>query len=129
MFMPRHWHGYPWPSPASLPYHSSIPAGPQSHIPICTELLYVCFSWSSCICSSIWSGPRSTSLMSSSPHLQKCPARLIRQTWIIFVMGGKWPYSCCFVGCCIQDLFNIAYSILVYLPSNFFSICKSTGRV
>ena len=37
-------------------------------------------------------------------------------------MGGKWPYSCCFVGCCLQDLFSIACSILVYLPSSFFSI-------
>ena len=25
-----------------------------------------------------------------------------------FVMGGKWPYSWCLVGCCRQDLFNIA---------------------
>ena len=36
--------------------------------------------------------------------------------------GGKWPYSCCFVGCCLQDFFNIACSILVQLPSSFFSI-------
>ena len=33
-----------------------------------------------------------------------------------------WPYSCCFVGCCHHDLFNIALSILVWLPSSFFSI-------
>ena len=39
------------------------------------------------------------------------------------MMGGKWPYSCCFVGCCSHDLFNIARSILVLLPSSFFSIC------
>ena len=35
-------------------------------------------------------------------------------------MGRKWPYSCCFVGCCFQDLFNITRSILVQFPSNFF---------
>ena len=35
-------------------------------------------------------------------------------------MGGRWPYSCCFVGYCLQDLFNIARSILVVLPSSFF---------
>ena len=37
-------------------------------------------------------------------------------------MGGRWPYSCCFVGCCFQDLFNTARSILVQFPSSFFSI-------
>ena len=42
---------------------------------------------------------------------------------IVFMMGGRWPYSCCFVGCCLQDLFNIAHNILVSLPSSFFSIC------
>ena len=56
---------------------------------------------------------RSTSLMSSSLLLQQCPVCLVRLTWIVFMMGGKWPYSWCFVGCCLQDLFNIARSILV----------------
>ena len=44
--------------------------------------------------------------MSSSLLLQQCPACLVRQTWMVFVMGGRWPYSCCFVGCCRQDLFE-----------------------
>ena len=56
---------------------------------------------------------RSTPLMSSSLLLQQCPACLVRLTWIVFVMGGRWLYSWCFVGCCLQDLFNIARSILV----------------
>ena len=43
---------------------------------------------------------RSTSLMSSSLLLQQCPACLVCLTWIVFVMGGRWPYSWCFVGCC-----------------------------
>ena len=51
---------------------------------------------------------RSTSLMSSSLLLQQCSACLVHLTWIVFVMGGSWPYSWCFVGCCRQDLFNIA---------------------
>ena len=34
----------------------------------------------------------STSLMSSSLLLQQCPACLVRLTWIVFVMGGRWPY-------------------------------------
>ena len=63
---------------------------------------------------------KSTSLMSSSLLLQQCPACLVRLTWIVFVIGGRWPYSLCLVGCCCQDLFRIARSILVQLPSSFF---------
>ena len=65
---------------------------------------------------------RSTSLVSSSLLLQQCPACLVRLILIVFVMGGRWPYSWCFLGCCLQDLFNISRSILVQLPSSFFSI-------
>ena len=56
---------------------------------------------------------KSTSLMSSSLLLQQCPACLVRLTWIDFVIGGRCPYSWCLVGCCCQDLFRIARSILV----------------
>ena len=56
---------------------------------------------------------RSTSLMSLSLHLQQCPACLVCLSWIVFVMGGRWPYSWCLVGYSCQDLFNIARSILV----------------
>ena len=56
---------------------------------------------------------RSTSLMISSQLLQQCPACLVRLTWIVFVMGGRWPYSWCLVRCCRQDLFKIARNILV----------------
>ena len=41
--------------------------------------------------------------MSSSLLLQQCPACLVRLTWIVFVMEGRWPYSWCLVGCCRQD--------------------------
>ena len=51
---------------------------------------------------------KSKSLMSSSLLPQLCPACLVRLTWIVFVMGIRWPYSWCFVWCCRQDLFNIA---------------------
>ena len=46
---------------------------------------------------------RSTSLMSLSPLFLQCPACLAHLTWIFLVMGGRWPYSICFVGCCLQD--------------------------
>ena len=32
---------------------------------------------------------------------------------IVHEIRGKWPYSCCFMGCCLQDLFKPACSILV----------------
>ena len=41
---------------------------------------------------------RSMLLMSSSLLLKQCPACLVRLTMIVFVMGGSWPYSCCFGG-------------------------------
>ena len=34
---------------------------------------------------------KSTSLMSSSLLLQQCPACLVRLTWIVFVIEGRWP--------------------------------------
>ena len=46
---------------------------------------------------------RSTSLMSLSLLLQQCPVCLVRL--------ARWLYSWCFVGCCHQDLFNIARNI------------------
>ena len=55
---------------------------------------------------------KSMSLMSSSLLLRQCLSCLVHLTWIVFVMGDKKPYSCCFVGCCLQDLFSIARSIL-----------------
>ena len=56
---------------------------------------------------------RSTSLTISSLLLQQCPACLVRLACTVFVIGGRWPYSWRRVGCCCQDLFNIARNILV----------------
>ena len=53
----------------------------------------------------------STSLVSSFLLLQQCPTCPVHLILIVFVMCGRWPSSCCFVGCCHQDLFNIARSI------------------
>ena len=55
---------------------------------------------------------RTTLLMSSFLLFQQCPASLVRLTWIVFLMGGRWPYNWFLVGCCRQDLFNIARNIL-----------------
>ena len=56
---------------------------------------------------------RNSSLKSSSLLLQQCPGCLVCLAWIVFEMGGRWPYSWCLVVCCRQDLFNIARNILV----------------
>ena len=61
---------------------------------------------------------RSILLMSSSLLLQQSPACLVHLTWIVFVMGGRWL----FCGVLLPGLVQIAHSILVYLPSSFFSL-------
>ena len=82
-----------------------------------------------CVCKEVQADPRTlarpcegvhrrTSLKSSPLLFQLCPACLVRRILMIFEMGSCWPYNCCFVGYCFQDLF----SILVLLPSSFFSI-------
>ena len=106
IIMSSHQRRYPWPSLATPPYRPLLPAGLQGYIRIDTELLYVGSSWSSCLC-------RSTSHMSSSLLLQLCSVCLVCLIWTIIVMGGRWRYSSYFVGWCLQDLFNIARSILV----------------
>ena len=63
-----------------------------------------------------------TSLMSSSLHLLQCPACIIHLICMVFEVGGRWPYRCCFVGCSVQDLINITRSIFVQFSSIFFSI-------
>ena len=64
---------------------------------------------------------RITSLMSSFLLLQLCPACLVCLICMVLEMGGRWPYSCPFVGCCFKNLFSIPHSILVqFLFSIFF---------
>ena len=63
--------------------------------------------------------------MNSSLLLQLCPACLVRRIWMVLEMRGKCPYSCCFVGCCFPDLFNMARGILVQLLFSFFSYALS----
>ena len=112
-------HGYPRPSLAAPPYRSSLLAGPQGYIPYPHGAALRRFELVALL---LLGHVRGTSLMSSSLLLQQCPACLACLTLIVFVMGGWWPYSCCFVECCLQDLFKIARSILVQLPSSFFFI-------
>ena len=65
---------------------------------------------------------KSTSLMSSYLLLQQCPVCLVRLTWVVFVIGGRWPYSWCLVECCRQDLFKIARRISMRLRKTTYLI-------
>ena len=67
---------------------------------------------------------RRTSRLSSSLLLHQYPACLVGLIWMVLEIGGRLLYSCCFVTCCFQNLFNIACSILAQYPSSFFSIRK-----
>ena len=91
IIMSRHQHGYPWLFLATLLH--------------CLQS-YILYWHRAVVC-------RSTSLISSSLLLQKCSACLVHLNWTFFVMGSKWPYSRWFLGCYLQDLFNIVCSILL----------------
>ena len=43
-----------------------------------------------------------------SRFYSSCPTSLVCLTWMVLEIGGRWLYSCCFVGCCFQDLINTA---------------------
>ena len=104
----------PDPILAILLYRPLLPPGLQGYIPyLLRAAVYWFLAGSPAFARPCEGVHRSTSLMSSSLLLQQCPACLVRLTWIVFMIGGKWPYSCCFEGCCLQHLFNIACSIVV----------------
>ena len=110
--MSCHKHGYPWPSLATSPNHSSPLAGIQGYIPyphiaaVCmfelVVLLLLGHMRGFIGVHDLWARP----CFSSSV--------LVRLAWIVFVMGGRWPYSWCLVGCCCQDLFNIYIYMYIY---------------
>ena len=63
---------------------------------ISTELLYVDSSWSPCFCSAMWEGPLENTyeLVPAYPAVS-C---MSGSSNLVFVIGGRWPYRCCFVG-------------------------------
>ena len=110
--MSRCQHGSPWPSLATRFYRSLLPVGLQGYIyPVSTQscCIYILASRPAFArpCEGIH---RRMSLLNSSLLLQQWSACLVR---LLFVMGSKWSYNCCFVRCCLQELFNIACSILM----------------
>ena len=90
---------------------------------VCTGLLYISSCWLANTCNLCEGVHKRKSLMSLFLLLQQCPACLVCLIWMVLEMGGKCLYSCCFVGCCFQDLFNIDCSILVQFQSSFLYFC------
>ena len=90
-----------------------------------TELLYIRSSWSSCLCSSMWRGPLEYigyEFVLISPAVS-CMS--LSSNFDSFRDGCRWPYNFCFVGCCLQDLFNIARNASLYIYPYF--RCLSLG--
>ena len=114
IIMSSYQGGYPWPSLATPSYHPLLPVGLQEYTPYRHRAAVCMFELVALpLLGHVKGVHKTTSLISSSLLPQHCPACLVGLIWIVFVMGGRWPYSCCFVGCCLQDLFSIARSILV----------------
>ena len=72
---------------------------------------------------------RSTSLMSSCPLLQQCATCLVRLILIVFVMGGRWPYSNCFLGCCFQTCSKLIAAFLCSCRQAFYPKLYTTNVV
>ena len=95
-------HRSPWASLVTRLYHPSLPVGLQGYI------LYrhraVVYRFELIVLPFVVHVKGSTGVchyMTSSLLLQQCPPCLVRLTWIVFMMGSRWAYSCCFVGCCL----------------------------
>ena len=101
-------HGYPWPSLATSPYHSSLLAGLQGYIPY-PHIAAVCMFKLVVL---LWLGHMRGSI--GVHHwwvLQQCPACMVRLACIVFETGGSWPYSWCLVKCCHQDYIYIGKGV------------------
>ena len=103
VIMSRCQHGSPWPPLATRLYRPLLPGGLQGYIlyrhrAVVYRFLLVALA----LLVHVMGSTGVCRFMSSSLLLQQCPACLVRLTWIVFVMGGRWPYSCCFVGCCLS---------------------------
>ena len=93
-------HRYPWSSHRHFSL-SFIASGRSlwTTSRILTLLLNVCSLLVVLLLLSSYVGVhKSTSLMSLSLLLQQCPACLVRLTWIVFVIGGRWLKHCNSIG-------------------------------
>ena len=95
------YHGFPRLSLSHTIrlYHPLFPACPYR-----AALNKFFLFWSTNTCMSVWRVHGRTLLMSLSLFLQQCPACFVYLIWVVLEMGGRWPYICCFMGCCFRDL-------------------------
>ena len=87
---------------------------------VCTELLSIGSCWPFNTYMSVWRGPKEN-VGEFVLTFQQFSACLVHLIWMVLeIRVGKCPYRCCLVGCCFQDLFEMARSILDQLPCSFF---------
>ena len=113
IIMSRYYHGYFWTSLATLPYRPLLSADPHGYITYRHRAAVRRFELDILPLLVHVKGSTRVHLLWARPYFSSSALRLVRLILIVSVMGGRWPYSCCFVGCCLQDLFNIIRSILV----------------
>ena len=115
-----HWYdGFPWLSLAICPNHPFLLPGLLHYI-LCPYRSVVGQPMMVCPFEGVH---RITSLMSLSLFLQQYSPYIVCLIWMVLKIGGRWSYSCCFMGCCLQNLFNTVHIILVLFLINFFSKC------
>ena len=65
---------------------------------VCTELMFKNSCWLANIGTSMCRDPLKNI---TYEFIQQCPIYFVFFPWMSFEMGGKWPYSCCFMGCLV----------------------------
>ena len=95
-----HQRGYPWSSLTTAPYRSSLPAGPQGYTPYSQRAAVCRFE----LVALLLLGHVKGSIGVHPLLARRYFSRRVLHVW--FVMSGRWSYSSCFMGCCLQDLFN-----------------------
>ena len=124
IFIKSHWlHRFPWLSLAIHPYHLLLPAGLPDNI-LCPYRAVVSKFW---LVIQHWhihvKGFIGESYLWVHPFFSSSVLHMLFVLFGWFLdIGDRWPYNCCFMRCCFQDLFNIAHGILVQFLSSFFSI-------
>ena len=119
--MSRHQNGYPWPSLTTPPYHPLLLAGLQGYNPyqhraaICTIELVILPLLGHVKGST---GVITYELVPTSPAVS-C---MSGSSDLVFVMGGKWPYSCCFVCAASSTCSVLLATFLCSCYQAFFSI-------
>ena len=101
IIMSCHQHGYPWTSLATPPNRPLLPAGLPGYIPY-RHRAALCRSWLVVL-------PLLVHVKGSTGvhHLWVrlyFSSSLVRLVSKVFVMGGGWPYSCCFDGMLLPGL-------------------------